>query len=150
MARSFDGSPLVYDSSAIALTVNGVKDKNPKTPTDQKRKAYAPVPAVLRVIPVRIRIDVTWSVTWSLPFASRRVEQSHIVRRSDQTSICLGVLVIGSCRGLGLGHFELGRTYIRLERFEDALTHARRAVEFMPDHQSARQMLTDLERALGG
>jgi tetratricopeptide (TPR) repeat protein len=52
--------------------------------------------------------------------------------------------------GLGLGHFELARTYIRLERYADALPHARRAVEFMPDHQSSRQMLADLERALGG
>lgn len=52
--------------------------------------------------------------------------------------------------GLGRAHFELGRTYIRLERFDDALRHARRAVEFMPDHQNSRQMLADLERALGG
>jgi tetratricopeptide (TPR) repeat protein len=52
--------------------------------------------------------------------------------------------------GLGIAHFELGRTYLRLERFEDALRHARRAVEFLPDHQLSRQMLTDLERALGG
>lgn len=52
--------------------------------------------------------------------------------------------------GLGLGHFELARTYIRLERYAEAITHARRAVEFMPDHQSSRQMLADLERALGG
>ncbi len=52
--------------------------------------------------------------------------------------------------GLGLGHFELGRSYIRLERFDEALHHARRAVEFLPDHQSSRQMLADLERALGG
>jgi tetratricopeptide (TPR) repeat protein len=51
--------------------------------------------------------------------------------------------------GLGLGHFELGRTYIRLERFDEALPHARRAVEFMPGHQGSRQMLADLERALG-
>jgi tetratricopeptide (TPR) repeat protein len=51
--------------------------------------------------------------------------------------------------GLGLGHFELGRTYIRLERFDEALPHARRAVEFMPEHQGSRQMLADLERALG-
>lgn len=52
--------------------------------------------------------------------------------------------------GLGIGHFELGRTYIRLERFRDALRHARRAVEFLPDHQPSRQMLADLEQALGG
>jgi tetratricopeptide (TPR) repeat protein len=52
--------------------------------------------------------------------------------------------------GLGIAHFELGRTYLRLERFEDALSHARRAVEFLPDHQLSRQMLSDLERALGG
>lgn len=51
--------------------------------------------------------------------------------------------------GLGIGHFELGRSYIRLERFEDALRHARRAVEFLPDHQPSRQMLADLEQALG-
>jgi len=52
--------------------------------------------------------------------------------------------------GLGLAHFELGRTYTRLERFDEALIHARRAVEFSPNHQSSRQMLADLERALGG
>ena len=52
--------------------------------------------------------------------------------------------------GLGLGHFELGRAKIRLERFDEALRHARRAVEFLPDDQNARQMLADLERALGG
>jgi len=52
--------------------------------------------------------------------------------------------------GLGLAHFELGRTYIRLERFDEALIHARRAVEFAPNHTSSRQMLADLERALGG
>jgi tetratricopeptide (TPR) repeat protein len=51
--------------------------------------------------------------------------------------------------GFGLAHFELARTYLRLERFSEALPHARRAVEFMPDHQSSRQMLADLERALG-
>ncbi|KPJ84557.1 MAG: hypothetical protein AMS19_00005, partial [Gemmatimonas sp. SG8_23] len=51
--------------------------------------------------------------------------------------------------GFGLAHFELARTYLRLERFDDALPHARRAVEFMPDHASSRQMLSDLERALG-
>ncbi|MDH3269722.1 MAG: tetratricopeptide repeat protein [Gemmatimonadota bacterium] len=52
--------------------------------------------------------------------------------------------------GLGRAHFELGRTYIRLERYEEALPHARRAVEFMPDHANSRQMLADLERAVGG
>jgi Flp pilus assembly protein TadD len=51
--------------------------------------------------------------------------------------------------GFGLAHFELARTYLRLERFDEALPHARRAVEFMPDHASSRQMLSDLERALG-
>ena len=52
--------------------------------------------------------------------------------------------------GFGLGHFELGRTNIRLEHLDEALHHARRAVEFLPDHPNARQMLADLERALGG
>ncbi len=52
--------------------------------------------------------------------------------------------------GFGLAHFELGRTYIRLERYAEALPHARRAVEFLPDHDSAGQMLADLEQALGG
>ncbi len=51
--------------------------------------------------------------------------------------------------GLGRAHFELGRTYIRLERFADALPHARRAVEFTPDHAGSRQMLADLLEALG-
>lgn len=57
---------------------------------------------------------------------------------------------VGADPGLGRAHFELGRIYIRLERFPEALAHARRAVEFMPDHASSRQMLADLERALGG
>lgn len=51
--------------------------------------------------------------------------------------------------GLGQAHFELARTYLRLERVEDALPHARRAVEFLPGHEPSRQMLADLERALG-
>lgn len=51
--------------------------------------------------------------------------------------------------GFGLAHFELARTYLRLERFPEALPHARRAVEFMPNHPSSRQMLADLEQALG-
>jgi hypothetical protein len=37
-----------------------------------------------------------------------------------------------------------------MERPADALPHARRAVEFRPDHPPSRQMLQDLERALGG
>ncbi|MEZ4423139.1 MAG: tetratricopeptide repeat protein [Gemmatimonadota bacterium] len=52
--------------------------------------------------------------------------------------------------GLGRGQFELARTLLRLQRFQEALPHARRAVEFMPDHAPSRQMLADLERALGG
>ncbi len=56
---------------------------------------------------------------------------------------------VGADPGLGLGHFELARTYIRLERFEEALPHARRAVEFLPGHAPSRQMLSDLEQALG-
>jgi tetratricopeptide (TPR) repeat protein len=52
--------------------------------------------------------------------------------------------------GLGRGHFELARTYIRLERVAEALPHARRAVEFLPGHQPSRQMLADLERVVGG
>jgi len=51
--------------------------------------------------------------------------------------------------GLGAAHFELARTYIRLERFADALPHARRAVELLRDRPAARQMLADLEQALG-
>jgi hypothetical protein len=51
--------------------------------------------------------------------------------------------------GLGQAHFELARTYLRLERVEDALPHARRAVEFLPGHEPSRQMLADLERARG-
>ncbi len=51
-------------------------------------------------------------------------------------------------RGLGRAHFELARVLILQERPDEALTHARRAVEFMPDHAPSRQMLQDLERAL--
>lgn len=52
--------------------------------------------------------------------------------------------------GMGPAHFELARVYILMERPADALPHARRAVEFRPDHLPSRQMLQDLERALGG
>lgn len=50
--------------------------------------------------------------------------------------------------GLGRAYFYLGRAYIRLGRLEDALGAARRALEFEPDHDGARQMTRDLERAL--
>jgi len=52
--------------------------------------------------------------------------------------------------GLGAAQFELARVYILLERPADALPHARRAVEFRPDHVPSRQMLQDLERTVGG
>lgn len=52
--------------------------------------------------------------------------------------------------GLGAAHFELARVYLLTERPAAALPHARRAVEFRPDHAPSRQMLQDLERALGG
>ena len=52
--------------------------------------------------------------------------------------------------GMGAAQFELARVYILLERPADALPHARRAVEFRPDHVPSRQMLQDLERTLGG
>lgn len=51
---------------------------------------------------------------------------------------------------LGPAHFELARVYILTNRPREALPHARRAVEFRPDHTPSRQMLQDLERALGG
>lgn len=51
--------------------------------------------------------------------------------------------------GLGMGHFNLARTLIQLGRIPEALPHARRAVEFQPDYDLARQMLSDLERAVG-
>ena len=52
--------------------------------------------------------------------------------------------------GLAPAYFELARVYILGNRPADALPHARRAVEFRPDHAPSRQMLQDLERALGG
>ncbi|NIP57989.1 MAG: tetratricopeptide repeat protein [Gemmatimonadetes bacterium] len=52
--------------------------------------------------------------------------------------------------GLARAQFELARTLVRLERYREALTHARRAVEFDSDDPTARQMLRDLENALGG
>lgn len=52
--------------------------------------------------------------------------------------------------GMGPAHFELARVYILLKRPADALPQARRAVEFRPDHAPSRQMLADLERAVGG
>ena len=53
-------------------------------------------------------------------------------------------------RGLGPAHFELARVLILMERPAEALPHARRAVEFRPDHAPSRQMLADLEAAVGG
>jgi tetratricopeptide (TPR) repeat protein len=52
--------------------------------------------------------------------------------------------------GLGPAHFELARVYILTDRPALALPHARRAVEFRPDHTPSRQMLQDLERITGG
>lgn len=52
--------------------------------------------------------------------------------------------------GLARAHFNLARTLIQLERYAEALPHARRAVEFEPDYALARQMLSDLEVAVGG
>lgn len=52
--------------------------------------------------------------------------------------------------GLAMGHFNLARTLIQLGRIPEALPHARKAVEFRPDYDLARQMLSDLETAVGG
>ena len=52
--------------------------------------------------------------------------------------------------GLGLGHFNRAVALIRLERYQEALTHARRAREFLPDDDRPGQMVADLERVLGG
>jgi len=52
--------------------------------------------------------------------------------------------------GLGRAYFELARALILLGRRADALAPARRAVEFMPEHVPARQMLADLEKAAKG
>lgn len=52
--------------------------------------------------------------------------------------------------GLARGHYNLARVYIQLGRYQDALPRARRALELEPDNEGARQMLRDLERALGG
>jgi tetratricopeptide (TPR) repeat protein len=57
---------------------------------------------------------------------------------------------VSSDPGLGAAHFELARVYILLERPADALPHARRAVEFRPEHAPSGQMLRDLERVVGG
>lgn len=75
----------------------------------------------------------------SLQLAERFTEAAEAYRRAVEAD-----------PGLGRGHFELARTLIRLEQFDEALAHARRAVEFMPDHVNSRQMLADLQRALGG
>jgi len=40
-------------------------------------------------------------------------------------------------------------TSLDFARVEDALPHARRAVQFLRGHEPSRQMLADLERALG-
>jgi len=61
--------------------------------------------------------------------------------------VYLGIALAGQGDpGGALGAYEEA---IRLKRFEDALRHARRAVEFMPGHANSRQMLADLEPALG-
>lgn len=58
-------------------------------------------------------------------------------------------LAVEADPGLARGHFNLARSLIQLNRIGEALPHARRAVEFEPDYDPARQMLADLERALG-
>jgi tetratricopeptide (TPR) repeat protein len=83
------------------------------------------------------------------PLAHFNLGNAHQRAQRHEEAAIAYARAVDADPGLGLAHFELGRTYIRLERFEDALRHARRAVEFMPDHQSSRQMLADLERALG-
>lgn len=52
--------------------------------------------------------------------------------------------------GLARGHYNLARAYIQLGRYQEALPRARRALEFEPENDGARQMLQDLERAVGG
>ena len=49
-----------------------------------------------------------------------------------------------------MDELELARVLILQERPEEALPHARRSVEFQPNHTPSRQMLADLERAFGG
>jgi len=56
---------------------------------------------------------------------------------------------VAADRGMGRAHFELARVLILQQRPDEALPHARRAVEFLPDHAPSRQMLQDLERAVG-
>jgi len=52
--------------------------------------------------------------------------------------------------GLARGHYNLALAYIRLERLDDALPRARRALELEPGNEGARQMIMDLEQAVGG
>jgi tetratricopeptide (TPR) repeat protein len=56
---------------------------------------------------------------------------------------------VAADRGMGRAHFELARVLILQDRPAEALPHARRAVEFLPDHAPSRQMLQDLERGVG-
>ena len=51
--------------------------------------------------------------------------------------------------GLGVAHFEISRLYILLDRLPEALPFARRAVEFRPEHGGSRDMLRDIEQAVG-
>jgi tetratricopeptide (TPR) repeat protein len=51
---------------------------------------------------------------------------------------------------LARGHYNLALAYIRLERLGDALPRARRALELEPGNDGARQMVRDLEQAVGG
>ncbi|MGI9627141.1 MAG: ammonia-forming cytochrome c nitrite reductase subunit c552 [Longimicrobiales bacterium] len=52
--------------------------------------------------------------------------------------------------GLGQGYFNLALAHLQLQQIAEALPHARRAVEFSPEDDRARQLLGELERAVGG
>lgn len=127
--RSLDGEPnqpLAWVNLGIAYSGNGQ--------TSQAREAYA---EALRLNPHE-------------SLAHFNLGNSYAQAEQYAEAADAYAAAVAADPGFGIGFFELARTNIRLERFEDALAPARRAAEFLPDHMPSRQMLADLERALGG
>lgn len=114
--------PLTWVNLGIALAAEG-------DPVGA-RQAYE---EALRIDP---REAVAWFNLGNLHQRAERLEEAVAAYRN----------AVAADPGLGRAHFEAGRTLIRLERYAEALPHARRAVEFLPDHASSRQMLSDLLR----
>lgn len=74
----------------------------------------------------------------------------HLRRNEFREAIEAYRLAVQYRPRLARAYFNLGRAYIMVNELENALAAARNAVQFEPDDASARQMLADLEQAVGG